>query len=81
MEKIQKVKAFKDDDGHWYVIPNELAETFYTDLENGEADEWESFNAKYAEYRTGGDLNLVQLYAEAGRRACEIEGKIQELCG
>lgn len=62
--KMQKVKVLKDDDGHWYVIPDWEMATFYEMMEAGEADEWNSFNERFGEYRTGGDLNLVQLYAE-----------------
>jgi len=64
MEKMQKVKAVKDQDGHWYVIPDIEFATFLEMEENGEADEWNSFNDRFSAYRTGGDLNLVQLYAE-----------------
>ena len=28
-----KVKAMTDDSGHWYVLPNELADSFGFDLE------------------------------------------------
>ncbi len=64
MKKMQKVKAVKDQDGHWYVIPDSEMVPFYEMEENGEDDEWNSFNERFSEYRTGGDLNLVQLYAE-----------------
>ena len=62
--ELQKVKAVKDDDGHWYIIPNDLVKDFYEELEKGESDEWGKFNGIFSGYRTGGDLNLVQLYAE-----------------
>lgn len=61
---MKKVYAVQDNDCHWYVIPFELKDQFFQDEENGEADEWESFNEKYSQYMTGGDLNNVQLYAE-----------------
>lgn len=61
---LQKVKAIKDQDGHWYVIPDNLESTFIEMESCGEADEWEAFNEMFSQYRTGGDLNLVQLYAE-----------------
>jgi hypothetical protein len=60
------IKALKDDEGHWYIIPNEKAVDFYKDLENTYEDDGEKFNDefndKYGQYRTGGDLNLIQLY-------------------
>lgn len=57
---MTKVKAVQDDSGHWYVIPNELIDEFDFDLEDEDFD----FGAKYGQYMTGGDLNLVQLYIE-----------------
>lgn len=66
MENLKPVKAVRDDDGHWYVIPNELFNEFNRLLDTHE-DDFESqreFMEKFDKYRTGGDLNLVQLYAE-----------------
>lgn len=54
----KKVKAVTDDGGHWYLIPNELVDTFYGD----DAMEIDNFDNKYGKYRTVGDINLVQLY-------------------
>lgn len=59
-----KVKAIQDGDGHWYVIPNELVDNFYLDLEDENLVDSGEFDNKYSEYRTGGDLNIIQLYAE-----------------
>lgn len=64
MIKMQPVRAVQDQDSHWYVIPKELFGLFYAMEENGKLDEWESFNEKFSEYRTDGDLNLIQLFAE-----------------
>lgn len=61
-ENLQPVSAVQDDDGHWYVIPTYLGEAFRKDLED--KDMIDHFDDKYGAYRTGGDLNLVQLYAE-----------------
>lgn len=58
-----KVHATKDDDGHWYVIPSEMIDEFHRLLEGGEKTE-DEFIEKFSDYMTGGDLNLVQLYAE-----------------
>lgn len=64
MGNLVPVKALKDDSGHWYVIPADCEEEFDLDLED-ETDEYgNNFNDKWGKYRTGGDLNLIQLYAE-----------------
>ena len=66
-----KVRATQDDSGHWYVIPEELSEEFYKLLEKVYSDDYphryddeEKFESKFSGYRTGGDLNNIQLYAE-----------------
>ena len=61
--KIQKVKAIKDESGHWYVIPNDLVNEFMKDEQDEDFVDSGDFDNKYRKYRTGGDLNLVQLYA------------------
>lgn len=61
---MKKVYAVTDQDGHWYVIPFEMKDDFFKEEENGHIDEYESFIEKYSDYRTGGDLNLIQLYAD-----------------
>lgn len=61
---LRKVYPVEDGDGHWYVIPFELKDEFFKDEENGVEDEYEAFIEKYSQYKTGGDLNLIQLYAE-----------------
>jgi hypothetical protein len=62
---MKKVKAVRDDSGHWYVIPNELRIIeFFKDLNNEDMVDSGQFDEKYGKYMTGGDLNLVQLYAE-----------------
>lgn len=58
----KKVKVVNDDDGHWFVIPNELKDSFYKDLDNESFVDSGGFGEKYGKYMTGGDLNLVQLY-------------------
>lgn len=57
-----KVKALKDDSGHWYLVPNDLAEAFYFDLQDENMVDTGDFDEKYGKYRTGGDINLTQLY-------------------
>lgn len=60
---LQKVVALKDNDFHWYVIPSGMEEEFHKLLEGGIKTE-DEFIEKFSEYMTGGDLNLIQLYAE-----------------
>lgn len=65
--KLKKVAAVQDDSGHWYVIPADMKEEFHQLLEkvtDEDYDAQDAFNEKFSGYRTGGDLNLVQLYAE-----------------
>ena len=64
-----KVKAVQDDSGHWYIIPNELCDEFINimdDIEHYENNEKyvREFEDKFSHYRTGGDLNLKQLWIE-----------------
>jgi hypothetical protein len=61
---MEKVKALKDDSGHWHLVPNDEVKQFQKDLENEEMADSGEFDNKYGKYRTGGDLNLVQLYIE-----------------
>jgi hypothetical protein len=60
---VDKVKAVRDYSGHWYIIPNELYQNFLKDLDNEDMVDSGKFSEKYGKYMTGGDLNLVQLYA------------------
>ena len=62
MENYTKVKAVKDDSGHWYLIPNQKYYQFMVDLQNEDMIDSGNFDELYGEYRTGGDLNLKQLY-------------------
>lgn len=59
-----KVKAVKDDSGHWFLLPNEKVNSFYRDLENENLVDSGEFGNMYGGYATGGDLNLIQLYVE-----------------
>lgn len=57
------VKALKDNDGHWYLVPNEKASQFHSMLRDAEeSEDYEGFEDTYGEFMTGGDLNLVQLF-------------------
>lgn len=68
--RLKKVSAIQDDAGHWYVLPSELTSKFYElDLAIGSENETtateaeENFEFYFSKYRTGGDLNNIQLYA------------------
>ena len=63
-EKLQKVKALIDESGHWYIIPLDKYQEFGQDEQNEDMIDSGLFDNKWGKYRTGGDLNLVQLYAE-----------------
>lgn len=60
---LKKVKAIQDESGHWYVIPDELIDDFLKDEMNEEMIDSGKFDDKWGNYMTGGNLNLVQLYA------------------
>lgn len=69
---MEQIKAVQDNDGHWYVIPCKegLPEKFDYLLEKLEEFDYDDdelnkeFDETFEQYRTGGDLNLIQLYAE-----------------
>jgi len=62
---LQKVVAIRDYESHWYVIPNAMHEQFNNLLREGaETDDYDKFEELFSHYRTGGDLNNIQLYAE-----------------
>lgn len=60
---MKRVYATQDESGHWYVIPYELKESFSSDLENVDDYDYD-FDNIWGQYRTGGDLNLVNLYTD-----------------
>lgn len=62
-KKLQKVVAVQDEDCHWYIIPAYLEKEFYQDNLNEDMIDSGDFDDKYGGYRTGGDLNLIQLWA------------------
>ncbi len=61
---MQKVKAIQDDSCHWYVLPIDLVDEFDKDGQDEDFVDGGGFDDKYGKYRTGGDLNLIQLYAD-----------------
>lgn len=62
--KLKKVLAIQDDCCDWFVIPIELRDEFYKDNYNESMTDCGEFDDKWGKYRTGGDLNLIQLWAE-----------------
>ncbi len=56
-----EVKLLKDDDGHWYLVPNELSEQFFEDLDHEEFCDSGGFDEKYKKYRIG-NVNSIQLF-------------------
>lgn len=68
---LQKVTAVRDESCHWYVIPSDLTNQFYelSELMNSEnqtvfEQAEDKFISLFEQYRTGGDVNNIQLYAE-----------------
>lgn len=61
---MERVYCIQDNDGHWYVIPYEQREEFQSDLDGLYDENYDEWDDKYAHYMTGGDLNLVELYAK-----------------
>lgn len=59
---MRKVVAVQDDSSHWYVIPKELEDKFYYLSQDEDLED--DFDIIFNQYRTGGNLNNVQLYAE-----------------
>ncbi len=65
MSNLQKVVAIQDNDSHWYVIPDFKRGMFRHLLSLAETkDDYDEFEDAFSQYRTGGDLNNTQLYAE-----------------
>lgn len=62
MSTLQKVKAVRDESGHWYILPNGLLSDFYKDEQDEDFVDSGKFDNKYGKYMTGGDLNNIQLY-------------------
>lgn len=60
IQQFIPVVSTKDDSGHLYIIPNELAKEF-NDL-CYEEDKYKEFEDKFSKYKTGGSLSNYQLY-------------------
>ena len=64
MKKLEEVQVLIDNSNHWYIIPNDLLDEFLEDNKNEDLIYNGEFGRKWKQYMTGGDLNLVQLYAD-----------------
>ena len=65
--ELERVSVQRDDSGHWYVLPATDAPEFGSDLSNVDMEYSGEFDEKWGDYMTGGDLNLVDLYAPKRR--------------
>lgn len=65
-----KIKVMYDDASHCYLVPEELAQDFTKHMNAMYESDFEdqdvvnAFESKFGQYRTGGDINNVQLYIE-----------------
>lgn len=63
-KELKRVYITQDDDGHNYVIPYELKDEFKSDLEGLSDENIYEWDDKYGQFSTGGDVNLIDLYAK-----------------
>ena len=61
--------ATRDESSHWYVIPLSMKDEFTRLSDACEKEDYThesvtAFENKFSEYRTGGSINLVQLYVK-----------------
>ena len=63
MGNLRRVVAVQDESSHWYVIPVEMEDEFHEDNENEDLVDSGDFDDKWGKYRTGGCLNLTELWA------------------
>ena len=69
---VQPVKVLRDNDSHWYVIPTVKYERWIelvhmvskASTEEQEQRVYDKFEEEFGKYRTGGDLNNIQLFAQ-----------------
>lgn len=61
---LQRVVAVRDDSSHWYVIPAERHDEFNKDADDEDFCLDGDFDDKWGKYRTGGSLNLIELWAD-----------------
>ena len=59
--EYEAVQVVRDNDAHWYIIPNWLMLDFMVWVDQDtESDDFDP--EQYDQYRTGGDINNIQLY-------------------
>lgn len=63
MKELKRVYITQGDDEQYYVIPYELNEDFRKELDLNYLLESE-FERKFAKYRIGAGINLIELYAK-----------------
>jgi len=63
-KKLRKVKAVRNEESDWFVIPAEMTNEFFNDLDDTDLIDSGNFDYRWGCYMTGGDLNLTQLWAE-----------------
>jgi hypothetical protein len=65
------VQALQDESSHWYLVPNDEVGEFnrlsniIIEYDSEDYDTIEEFEKLFSKYRTGGDLNNVQLYVDS----------------
>lgn len=64
-EEYIPVQIQSDEDGHNFIIPNELADEFSAAMEKGYLTDDYSEAEKFQKYRTGGCVNNYQLFISA----------------
>ncbi len=62
---LKEARIMEDDDGHYYILPVELAKDFDSDLDKANAtDEYSYFIEKYGDYMQGSHISTIVIYAE-----------------
>lgn len=64
MQAVLKPIKAVEVQGDWYVVPLDEFEDFLFDSKDDELLESGDFDNIWGKYQTGGDLNLIQLWAE-----------------
>lgn len=61
MKTLKKVAVAQDEDGNWYVMPDHLLFHFRMLIYE---EQYKEIERQFGKYKTGGEINLVQLWAE-----------------
>lgn len=65
-KNLETAKVVQDESGHWYVIPSKCLDDFDEDLSHQDFIDSGQFGRKWDHYRTDGDINNKQLWANFG---------------